>query len=245
ILEPGAISTVEGYIAGHPEISGIYADRNYYDVTMTHRLPQPTKVAAMQSDRKLVGRAETIFELLGEHVGYLSGNVIKRALWDQIVAEERDLSQFFNAWVHVYIMGRMMQRHPSWLYVAHPCVGWRSGNDSFLAEGMYKRLEIDVAGYDTITAALFGRSTAVYRHTMARILNHARFRIAHAKVHGAPGTFFTKARRLMTSYYRSNPSYWLTVYPLMLLPSALLRTARLAKSVKDKAAERKCEGVTQ
>lgn len=224
VLEPGGIATVERAINDFPSAAGIYLNNNSYNFEMNAKVSQSLGNDLPSRTTRLTGD-QHIFEVVGEYVGYISANVVKRTLWNDVVAEG-GLEQYFNAWIHVYVIGRMMQKQPEWVYIATPCVGWRSGNDSFLADGQYRRLEIDVAGYSQVTAGLFGKQSAVYRHIMLRILRHARFRILHAKAHGAPASFFANAGSLLSKYYASIPSYWITLYPLLKVPAPVFRIVR-------------------
>lgn len=224
VLEREGVKTVEAALLAYSGTAGLYLQQRSYNYTMDAYVRNENSDQILPADTVFRG-AERIFSALGEYVGYISGNVIDRNLWQQVVASER-LEPYLNAWVHVYVIGRMMQRRPMWVYVAQPCVGWRSGNDSFLAEGMYRRLEIDVAGYAQVAAGLFGENSPVYRHIMLRILPHACFRIAHAKTQGAPGAFFRNARKLMFRHYRRFPSFWIRGFPVLLLPRPAAKSLR-------------------
>lgn len=231
VLEPGAIATIERTLRAYPTVGGAFTGRHCYDYTMTSKVAQGA--TGLPDTTSVMRGAETIFSELGEHIGYISGNIVDRALWNEVVTSH-PLEEYFNAWIHVYVMGRMMQRRPEWIYVVEPCVGWRSGNDSFLANGQYRRLEIDIVGYEQITRALFGTDRPVYRHIMLRILRHARFRILHSKAHDAPKSFFRDARKLLSRYYCDFPSYWIGLYPLLFVPNPAFSFARAvyAKTVR-------------
>ena len=77
--------------------------------------------------------------MLGDYLGYIPGQIVHRELWNKTVAAN-PVEKYFNAYVHVYVIAKMLQTHPRWLYVKTPCVGWRSGNDSFLSEGISSAL---------------------------------------------------------------------------------------------------------
>lgn len=223
LVEPGGIGAVERILASNSEVGGLYLRRNAYDFALQNKITQPISDHLYAEDTTISG-SDQIFTALGQFVGYLSANVVDRRLWQHVV-DHHDLTDYCNAWVHVFVIGRMMQQRPTWIYVAQPWVGWRSGNDSFLSEGQYRRLEIDVAGYEQVARGLFGLASPVYRHVMSRILKHARFRVLHAKMHGAPASFFQKVRALMNRYYRGYPVYWLTTYPLLHAPAPIIKAA--------------------
>jgi len=224
LLEPGGLAAVDAALAANPDVAGVFVRNNSYSVDMDTKVPMIVGGGLPSRSIMLTG-SDLIFSTIGEYIGYISANIVRRDLWNEVVTE-KGLDAYFNAWIHVYVMGRMMQRRPAWYFVADRCVAWRSGNDSFLADGQYRRLEIDVAGYEQITRGLFGHQTPVYRFIMRRILEHARFRILHAKAHDAPASFFRKVRLLMNRHYRNFPAYWLTTYPLLAVPAPLIKTAR-------------------
>ncbi|GAA3722753.1 glycosyltransferase family 2 protein [Sphingomonas cynarae] len=223
-LEPGAIAAIEKTLADHPNVAGLSV-RNYsYNLKMT-MLISSFATAPIFPRTTLIKGDEAIFLAVGQYIGFLSGNVVNRSRWSEVVSAN-DFTSYLNGWIHAYIIGRMIQQQPEWVYVAHPCVGWRSGNDSFLSEGMYRRLEIDVAGYDQVVTGLFGKNSAVHQHTIRESLPHARYRVLHAKAHGAPPSFFSQARVLLVSHYGRSPRFWLSCYPIFFLPSSLLKVAR-------------------
>lgn len=224
VLEPGGVQRVETMLLANPELAGLAVKNNSYDVELRQPIASAIKSDLPARSGVFTG-SESIFLIVGEYISFLSANVVRRDLW-MMAARESGIEAYFNAWIHVYVIGRMMQRRQHWGYIAEPCVGWRSGNDSFLADGHYRRLEIDVAGYDRILRGLFGDGSKVHQRIMGRILNHARFRILHAKAHGAPASFFDKAAVLMGQHYKRSPAYWLTVYPIMQLPSPFFKFVR-------------------
>ena len=223
-LEPGGLAAVERALLDHPDAGGVFVRNTSYDATMSVKTPTPLGINLPDKSCVLVG-ADHAFYAVGEYVGYISANVVDRKLWEEVVSGG-ELEQYFNAWIHVYVIGSMMQRRQEWVYVAQPCVAWRSGNDSFLVDGQYRRLEIDVAGYETILRGLFGTGSHVYRHIMLRILRHARFRILYVRAHPGSSEFIRQARALMVHYYRTYPQFWIKVYPLLLAPTPAIRMVR-------------------
>ena len=226
-LEPDGIRHIADMLAENPSLAGLSVRNRSYNLEMDALIPSPTPEGVLPETTVIAG-AESIFNTLGSYIGFLSGNVVDRQLWNRIVASD-DVSPYFNGWIHAYVIGRMVQERPRWAYVAQPCVGWRSGNDSFLSEGMYRRLEIDIAGYSQVVAGLFGKNSRVYSNMMRSGLPHARHRVLHAKVAGAEPYFFPRARALLIRHYGHSPRFWLSCYPVFLLPSPLAALARAAR----------------
>ena len=231
VLEPGGVAAVEQALQEQPDAAGILVRNNSYDIDMQHRIPIEGSGSAFDRTTVLEG-AETVFAAIGAHFGYISANIVNRNVWQQAVATS-PVADYFNAWVHVYVMGRMLTIRPKWIYLAKACVGWRCGNDSFLAEGMFKRLQIDLVGYDEVVMALYGADSAIRRDTLRRILPHARHRVLHSKVHGISADFFRKTFMLLLHYYGTSPRFWITCAPVFLIPAPAARIAsRVRRSSK-------------
>jgi len=237
-LEPGAIAAAEKAISNNPDIAGLSVRRNLYGFRM-EQIPYPKledKNRPFDQETCIHG-AERIFDLLGDYFGYLSGTLVNRALWNDVV-DSFKVENYFNAWVHVFIIGEMIKKVPRWVYVPTGCVAWRMMNDHFLSSGMYKRLDIDVAGYSEITSDLFGKKSDVYRSVMATRMRHAKHRILHARAYTDEKDFTAKARDLINRHYAQFPGMWLKSVPALYTPRSILsligktRRALKAKTVR-------------
>jgi len=220
-IEPGGVAAVERRIAADRDVAGLSARTRAYDSRLEALIP------LVASDRYPPGNvvlegAEHIFTQMDGYLGFLSSNIVDRALWN-MVCERYDLVPYMDAWVHVYVMGRMMQHRPRWGFVAQPSVGWRSGNDSFVAEGMYRRLELDIASYAKVTAGLFGKESPAYRKVMGNRIETAFFKLFVAKMNEAPRSYFQAAWTLLYRYLRSYPRFWLIIAPLFATPGFVPR----------------------
>lgn len=231
VLEPGSVVAVEQVLGEQPDAAGMLVRNNSYDIDMQHRISIKGSSSALDRTTVLEG-GETVFAAIGAHFGYISANIVNRGIWQRAVATS-PVADYFNAWVHVYVIGRMLTIRPKWIYLAKACVGWRCGNDSFLSEGMFKRLQIDLVGYDEVVTALYGPDSAIRRDTLRRILPHARHRVLHSKVHGVSADFFRRTFVLLLRYYRASPRFWITCAPVFLLPAPAARVAsRIRRSSK-------------
>lgn len=230
-LEPDAISIVEKVISDYPDVAGISVRRNLYDANMND-LPYPKMENLNRpfDHIQMMEGADNIFKALGDYVGYLSGNVLPRKLWNEVVSEF-PVEKFYNAWVHVYVIGQMMKKNPKWVYVPFGCVGWRMHNDFFLSDGMYRRLEIDVVGYSDITEAVFGKNSDVYHYMMGHMMRHARHRILHARASGHKRDFTVKARALINNYYKPFPLLRAQMLPALYTPQPVLAFVSKARHV--------------
>lgn len=225
VLETGAVARVEHAITAHPGIAGLSVERALYSITMDERLPAPGNDRHLFRSTRLVHDDKEIFPTTADYFGYLSGNIVDRRLWAEVVASE-PVERFYNAYVHVFVMGRMLQRRPCWLYLHNPCVRYRTGNDFFLADGEFRRLEIDVVGYGEIVRALYGPDSAVTRRMDERVLYHVRHRVLRAKMNGLAGSFYRDTLRLSLHHYARYPDFWLKLAPVLAMPSRLARLGR-------------------
>lgn len=227
-LEPSAIECVSSKLDSVPGLSGLSLNCRAYSKDLMSRIPvRPVTGGRLVRDT-LFEQTEDGFCALGDYFGYLSGQVVDRHLWRKVV-KSFDVSKYLNAYVHIYVIGNMLQINPKWLYVAQPCVKWRSDNDSFLSDGRFKRLAIDVVGYEKITGDIFGRTSRTYSVVMQTIATvHVRYAVLGAKLHGAPLAYVLSALRLCVEYYWRYPKFWLITFPLIIAPIWLLRLARVA-----------------
>lgn len=223
-VESNAISTVLMYINKFPEMTGMSVNRHAYAPNLKNRIIE-RPATSLQGDKHFENAGDC-FAVLGHYFGYISAQIVHREKWLSI-AQHEDLTPYFNAYVHIYVIGRMLQKYPNWLYVHTPCVGWRSGNDSFLSEGKLKRLAIDVYGYEKIARDLFGKRSHPYDELLKTVASvHVWYAILGAKLTHMPFDFFWKAFTMSFEKYKQYPIFWFKTFPLFLIPSFLLTGAR-------------------
>ncbi len=166
IIEEGGIQRVLESL--QEDLTGITLNRVAYDSLLQRKWMEPS-MTGLQED-VLFKDPSKCFSSLFLLLGFLSAQVVKRSAW-LAVAEEEDVSLYFNAYVLVYIIGRMIQKEPSWLYIHTPSIGWRSGNDSFAAElGRFRRFKLDVVGYVVIIKALFARQKPLCKEILRKVV---------------------------------------------------------------------------
>jgi len=218
-LEPGAIPPVLDGLQANPDLAGLTTDRIAYDSDLRNRIPvRPLK----QQETKRFKDAKEAFRVLLDRLGFLSCQVINRALWQRVVAEE-NLEKYFTGYVQLYVIARMLVRAPRWLFLAQPCVAFRADNDSFRSLGLIGRLQMDVCGYETIVGDVFGRDSQLYHQAMAEVARtHARHHIVTAKRNHAPVSFSRNALALCLRVYGRYPAFWLQTFPVLVLPRSLM-----------------------
>jgi abequosyltransferase len=243
LLESGAVPALLERLRADPTVAGLSVNRHAYSPDMKHRIfERPVAGGGFDGDR-VFRSAEDTFAALGEYFGYLPGQVVDRELWNEVL-RKFDVTPYFNAYVHVYVIARMLQMRPHWRYIDHHCVGWRSGNDSFLSGGLYKRLAIDVVGYEQIARDVFGRSSGAYDALMNTVATvHVKAALLRAKAQNAPTGFFVRALKLCTRAYWRYPRYWLRSFPIFLLPRSAFLAVRAVYRVTLKPSRLRRAGV--
>lgn len=225
-LEPGSLNRVINVIDENFGVTGMSLNRLAYTYKMDACIYERPVCGGALRENVLLEGAEKIFGILGEYFGYLSGQVIRRDLWNEVLSKS-DVSPYLNAYVHVFIIAKMLQLAPSWYYVSEPCVGWRSGNDSFLSEGAFHRMRLDVVGYEQIAGDVFGRDSNAYREINRVVCSvHVWYAVLGAKLNGLPPNYFKHTLKLLLKYYWRYPIFWIRTFPLFVIPGGVLRGFR-------------------
>lgn len=84
--------------------------------------------------------------------GYLSSTVFLKEKWDSV---EFDRSFIGSAFSYTYILLSTLKTENSLKYIDEYLVYCRTGNDSFLVDGIEQRLMIDIDGYSRLFDAIF------------------------------------------------------------------------------------------
>jgi len=216
IIEEGALNKVLGYL--DQSIIGITVNRKAYDSLLEKQWKEPT--IGPQSDQKFTNSKECL-KALFPLFGFLSAQIIRRQSWLEVIKEE-DVSRYYNAYVLIYIIGRMIQKDPRWVYLHTPCVGWRSDNDSFAKQlGMLGRFILDIQGYTTIIEGLCKQDYWLRLYLREKICSiHFFAHVKKIKLHSS-GAFF-----LCFKHLKALPSFWYKILPILITPRRLLLLLR-------------------
>jgi abequosyltransferase len=225
LLAPGALERVLRLIEDIPAISGASLNYAAYDATMSYSIATVPAIGrnALRGDHLFCDRKEC-FSLLGVHLGFISCQVVRRSLWEE-VARSNDVTSHCNAWIIVHMIGKMLERNPYWFYVHDVCVSYRSGNDSFLSRvGCYKRQQIAHIAYADTIGSLFPPDSKTYRDVFNIMVNDRMPRIlAVLKSKGIAISLQSDLFRLYLRQYWSYPLFWIKVLPIFFVPNAALR----------------------
>lgn len=239
-LEPNALSNVLNFLEQFPSVSGLSVDMNSYEFNLTSIRSREviSQNLKFKNVFNITEDLPTIFSLFGDYIGFLSGQVINRISWNQVIAETADISEYYNVLVHLYVIGVMIKKNPRWGFISVPCIGARSGNDSFLTEGLTKRTLIDIEGPEFIANKIFGRNTYVYKKWMSKVVSQVIFwGIVRCKKGKAGNLFYLF--KMCFKKYKQFPVFWCKVVPVFIMPNFLLSLTEvivrwLKKAAKDK-----------
>lgn len=227
-LELGALGYVLNQIATYSFLTGISVNIAAYDSQMNYQIHAVPSASGgrMKADHFFTDR-DQCFSILGVHFGFLSGQIINRGMWCAVVSNSV-LDEFCNSWLLVYIIGRMLEYEPRWLYIHARLVAYRSGNDSFAARlGVCKRQEITHVAYEKIVRQLFGYRSKVYDQVLYIILSDRMARsLAVIKADGCPLSTQFKLLLLYLKQYSRFPLFWVKVLPIFFIPNTLLKYVR-------------------
>lgn len=229
-IEDGCIALIIDKINQHHGLAGISVNVQAYDPELLrsiHAIP-PTSFC---SD-VVFKEADKCFSILGLYFGYISAQIVNRKDWN-LALKCANSEPYQNAYVHVYVIAKMLRHNPHWLYCAHKCVGWRSGNDSFLKEGRLRRLEIDVVGYEKIGGDIFGRNSKTYHALMQNLsTGHVRSALLQARTKEEGPIFYWRAAIMTIPKYWKYPNFWLKTAPFLMMPRFLFLLIRFIHRLK-------------
>lgn len=216
-LEPGGVRRILDTLKTVPDLAGISVNVKPYDA-MFQKALIIRKAPPFPEDR-LIEDFSLFFPALYIYAGYLSGQVVKRELWQEIVST-RPVSQFFNCYSLVYIITSMFECKTRWFYIHAHCVGYRADNDSFLDRGAFKRLAIDIKGFSDILQAFFPSKDLLYQKTMDTLAQvDISWRLLRARTNGAEKQFWKKSWGLCWEHYAHRPVFWHRLILFFILPS--------------------------
>jgi abequosyltransferase len=228
-LERGSIDYVLARLREYPNLAGASVNYAAFDKTMSYRVKTVPAVSRGQISRDhLFTNREECFGLLGIHFGFLSAQIIRRDLWQEVVRDS-DLRPYKGScWILVYMIGRILERNPNWLYIHRRCVRYRTGNDSFTERlGTLKRQLVTHKSYATVVHGLFGEESKVGRQALETLLADRMPRtLANTKANGASLHLQAQLLRLYTSLYWSFGTYWWKVFPIFMVPNFVCRFVR-------------------
>ncbi|MGI8440648.1 MAG: glycosyltransferase family 2 protein [Thermoleophilaceae bacterium] len=229
-VEPGGVAEVLAVLDAQPDLTGITTNRLHVDdlnpaapgLDDPRILPPPERT-----------RYDSAEEILGELAmlqDYISTQVLSRERWLEAV-DNLGLERLLAArhFPQLLILTEMIRRAPRWYWLAEPVIGHRVGvaalADSFGDATMSHYTITVTENRARIWAELFGTRSPIYRAAMWRswFVQANPVILAYYKLQ--PGHGFAEDVRLLTTltrFYWFLPQFWLTSFPVLLVPQKLI-----------------------
>ncbi|MCI5051702.1 MAG: glycosyltransferase [Simkaniaceae bacterium] len=222
LFEPWAMRRVLPHL--NRNLAGISVGVRTYDCELRHPIPDwnPTKVRGLTAFADM----KSFIDAMGTSMSFIGRQLFRRDLWLKVV-EEEDISQYFGGYFHVYVIYRIMQMHPSWLYIPQKCVRWRSSNEARSPQeaisANQRLLMIDAFSYEKILNDVFGPASPYYRKSLDPFLRiHLPARIRKMKYLSAPFSQHLQNLEVIGQKYWREPLFWWKIAPHFLAPRSLL-----------------------
>ena len=230
-IEDGAVAKMLGLLDEHPTVAGVtlnririhHVDRNWRQRDSADELPDdPDRLHVYDS-------ADKIFRNVGLSHDFMSTQVLRRASWlDALEVTDRQELARMGDLGQLYVMGKVVQRHPSWIWFPEPLVHHTVGT-SVLDEQLqhnYARYQLVIMeGRSRVWGTLFGRGSPLYRTLMHKAyLRSLRVRaVVGLKLWPQHGTRQDLELLTLARYFYWLPQFWLVTFPLLLVPHGVLK----------------------
>ena len=144
-IEPDALIQLIRYLQEYtPECA--YINHNLYNLDMSENLGPHPMLAFLEQPQLFKNATECILNI-GFMFGFLGAIIIRS---ESFFALDEPLKFNHTCYSHVGWMFEVLLKGGSCLYINTPLIQHRTGNDSFLTNGAYRRMRIDVEGFDKI-----------------------------------------------------------------------------------------------
>lgn len=222
LLEVDAFNAIKSIVEIHPSAAGFSLNYQAYDSSLNYKVKTiPANVNSPYTKIPLVMTIDKTFINLGQHLGFISSQIVNRKLWLE-VTKKYDYMKFCNSWIIIYMIGKMLQINNCWVYIPLKAVRCRTGNDSFLANhGIYGRQIIAHVNYLEVIADLFSINGIVYKSICKNMI---RFRMARSfaviKSYDPTLLLQYKILKIYIKYYHKFSIFWVKIFPLFFIPNA-------------------------
>ena len=230
---PGAVRAVLELLDAHPAACGLQLGARSVtpdaagagDLMPAEALPAERTTTAFDT-------AERIASVLGATQLRLSTSIVRRDLWESVIRDDPGLFERHPLFPHSYVMGRMAQHEPLWIWCPRPLVESRTGplyleeeehaGDTARERGLVTR------ELDRLWAELHGRWSSTYRALIYRAYRWLAHRDVVYALKTTPDPGRLDDLRLLTS---ARTFWWLrefrrTSLRWLVLPRAAYRPGR-------------------
>lgn len=228
-FEPGSIAKIINILKNcNKDLTGIVVNVQSYQPDLITKIPNATfrpQYSFYASD------SFTIYRRLGVLIGFISSNIIKRSVWQEVI-KNNAIKQHYSNYVYLFILANMVKLSPSWQYIHKRLVGWGSENDSALLaglDGILKRMRLDYLYLD-ITSDVFGKVSSEYKTIANQVagvyvfgyLQQIKFTYDFNIIYLLPE---------VTAKFWFCPNYYFKILPITLLPKFVINVIKRIKRV--------------
>lgn len=240
-IQKSGIDTVLNEIKKNQNISLIIVNRDCYDFEMNNKIKSHYDPAKKLNNKTIFSGEDEIKIFISSifyYLGYITAEVINRKNWKSIVDNETNLSNYFNAYVHTYIITKMLITNPFAIFLSEHFVSWRSGNDSFMDSDdkkFIKRCLLDVIGYSQIASDVLKKwDNNVYYKSLASVsTTMIRAHLMGIKISNLNFREKFEIWTKIIQTYWWNSGFWWHSFPFIVIPKPLFLIARsLYKFIK-------------
>ena len=227
LLENNSVSNVLHFLNLNQDLSGLSVNYEFYDKTMTYRIKNmPASKNISLPDQVKFNSIESTFEEIGHHLGFLSGQIVKRKLCLNVF-EQNNIEKYMTPWIITNIIGLLLEKSPKWAFLNLPLIKYRSGNDSFLESGIYKRQLITHEELRKTFLNFFNEESKTFKLLVSTLVNTRMPRaLAVIKANNASNDELFSIFKLYLRYYSNYFGFWIKVFPLFLIPGSLFNLVR-------------------
>ena len=220
------LETIQNFSKNSPKIGWLIVNHYAYTFSFKNRIRQIPEVAYWKYKKALLIKDTNTFLDFFDYLWYLSGMVVNKNDFIKIINDEwKNIENWFNAYVHIYILTKIFLLGNPFMWVPQKIVWRRSGNDSFLdpnPQWVVKRMYIDIHWYKAIASHLFSKKETNKILTKISTV-HVRAAVLWIKFSSLDYKFKIKTYISILKEYYHLPMFWIKTLPFILCPSFILR----------------------
>ena len=231
-IAPDGLRRALETLGRHPGAAGMTVNFAAYDCLMEKEKPIPIDMG-LPDDPTQEHAYTSVADALrhcSSVLGYVSGQIVHRELWQQAAEKmgEKELIAV-GYFPYIFLIARMLQERPLWVWQPEPLVRNRLDNDSFtraLGNNLIQYMLGNLRCMELVWATFLGRHSALYRHVMRD--GYKRYwtwrQVISYKAH-TRSTLKDNAALLFesTRHFYFVPSFWILTFPCLLIPHPLFR----------------------
>ena len=231
------LARVLAAFAQNPGLAGLTVDLRYWNRSMTHCLRENMPAALLPcrpEQAQVFTSPAQIFRECGSVQGGFSMQAFDRKLFLEVLGEVGDAKCVsFRYFPYLYLFGKMVKKRPAWLWLPEKLIQSRGDNDSLsreLNQNALKYQTVVMEELHRIWSSLFGASSATCQSLMRA--NFSSFwngpaLLAYKSRYSCTAADERRALWVWTRCLCFLPAFWLTSFPVLLMPGAGLRPAVL------------------